>query len=286
MARHLKGEDRERFATANRTIETCAEFLSDPRINTATKGLADRALYLLSLLYVPNNSGDVYQVNGTEMDGYGIPYIIVQSGEKPKVHRKPKYSLHPLQYDGLYTSMSTIEQQQLTTTQFEKRLDLLRESYKDAYGDTIHLGKISSKWDAFVASHSSVIGLDQGENTENKTYSLRTNPIVVGNIKHLPSDEGSVLFHEVVHVNQDLLGKLFLDKSRELRDEKYRCELEAYWAQATALGIYLDMPITVNNEFNSFGVEAARQEVNTDEDPFRVSRALHNAVKRNGSILR
>lgn len=286
MARYLKGEDRERFALANHTIETCAEFLSDPRINVATKGLADRALYLLSLLYVPNNSDNVYQVTGKEQDGNGIPFIIASPGEKPKVHRNSKYTLHPLQHDGLYASMNTIEQKQLTTKQFEKRLDLIRESYDDAYGNKINLGTVSTKWDAFVASYSSAIGLDQGKKTKTKAYLLQTNPIIVGNIESLPSDEGSVLFHEIVHVNQNLSGKLFLDKSRELKDEKYRCELEAYWAQATALEIYLDIPVVANSEFNSFGVESARREINTGEDPFRVSRALLEAIKRNGSILR
>jgi len=282
----LEEDTRKRFAIANATIETCAEFLSNPETHKATNGLSERALYLLSLLYIPNNIEGVYDLSQKGVGEERIPYIITHPKEKIRVHRKIKHALHPFQYEGLYGSMCDIEQQELTEAKFEKRLKYIRKSYKDEHGEDFKLKALASlNADASVNSPASAIGLGP-KGTKPKTYILRGSPIIVGDEMALSEGEGSVLFHEMVHVDQDLSGRLFLEGSKELKDEKYTSELKAYRAQAVALSIHLGVSINGDSEYNSFGVEAARRTVNSDDDPFRVSKKLFKAIERNGSRLR
>lgn len=287
MVRHLEGDVKKQFAVAEKTIEACAEFLSDPRIHQATRGLSERALFLLTQLYVPNNVDGVYDLSDKKATEGGIPYIIAKPNEKIRARRKADHIIHPLQRDGLRESMCDIEQQELTDAQFEKRLRLIRKSYKEEHGDAFKLKKLARlNADAYVHAPAGAIGLSPRK-VKPKTYLLRTSPVVVADGNALMDDIGtSLLFHEIVHVNQDLSGRLFREKNKVLEDEKYACELEAYWAQATALEIHMGTPLDGASDYNCFGVEAARREVNDESDPFRVSKALLNAVKKNGSRLR
>jgi hypothetical protein len=252
-----------------------------------TNGLSERALQLLGLLYVPNYDEGVYRITGDEKGGEGIPYILAGIGERARVYRKAKYTFHTAQYENMRASMSTIEEKELTDGQFEKRLALLRESFKDAYGNSMKLSKMSASWDAYVYGPVAAIGLGPKKSTA-KEYKVRSNPIVVGNAVTLSQDEGSILFHELIHVNQDISGRLFLDKSKELKDDKYKCELEAYWAQACALEVYFNTTAEDNlQEWNTFGIEAVRRRINTDpNDPFNVSKMLLKSIKEAGGALR
>lgn len=287
MARHLEGDIRGKFADANGVIEKCADFLSDSRVQKATNGLAERALGLLPLLYVPNKTEDTYRISGRKFDGQGIPLILTEPYEKVQVRRNPSQILHPRQRDGLKIAFEEVEQDVLTDSQFNSRFEELQTTFIDKHGVTQKIPKAVLRRDAYTYSPFTWICLWLDMDTSN-AYLAHTSPIVTGRTAKLKKDNGSLLFHELIHVYQALEGKLLLDQSDEMDFYKYACELEAYSGQASGLEAYTGIRIDGDNphNWNSYSIERRRRQINRDpDDPFNVSRALLRAIELDDSRL-
>lgn len=299
MARHLEGTIKRKFAEADTIIQTCADFLSDSEVQRATSGLAKRALDLLDLLYVPNLKDEAYHVSGKKYGGEGIPFIITDRQEDIRVHRSPAHAIHPLQYEGLRDSFQEVERQQLSETQLGMRLKELRESYTSKHGGKQRIPKKILKREAYVYSPMAWISLcppvdpaaeldPQELMNSMKVYLTHTSPVVIGKSKSMLANQGDLLFHELIHVDQSLAGKLFLHGSKEEHENKCRSELEAYSNQAAALESSTGIKIAEGNphNWNCYSVEAMRRNVNNmSDDPYEVSKALLKAVKREGARL-
>ena len=299
MARHLEGTIKRKFAEADTIIQTCADFLSDSEVQKATSGLAKRALDLLNLLYVPNLKDGAYYVSGKKYGGEAIPFIITDQQEDVRVHRSSAHAIHPLQYEGLRDSFQEVEGQQISETQLLKRVNELRESYLSRHDDVKRIPKKILKREAYVYSPMAWISLcppvdpladldPQELMNSMKVYLTHTSPVVIGKSTSMLANKGDLLFHELVHVDQSLAGKLFLHGSKEERENKCRSELEAYSNQAAALESSTGIKIADGNphNWNCYSVEVMRRSINSmSDDPYEVSKALLKAVKREGARL-
>lgn len=287
MARRLEDETKRQFAETDKVLQTCADFLSHPDVHRVTNGLAKRALSLLTLLYVPNHIDGTYHITGKEHDGHGIPIILTRGNKRVQIQRDIQHSIHPEQIMKLESAFQTVEKQSLSTDDFELRLNVLRTFHNEEYGETQLVHEELAVYDACVYAPTALIGLGTTHD-DVETYFTYTSPVVIGKSDLLVDDDGDILFHELVHVHQSLAGELTMSDSKKARDARPRAELEAYWAQASALEVHTGLTVEGDNpyDWNCYGVESVRREFNgKGKDPFKITRALLRAVERNGSKL-
>ena len=287
MKRHTRNEQHQQFAETERVIETCIEFLSDDQVKKVSLGLAECALELLDLLYVPNQVDGVYRITNDVHGGKGIPFVMAPKGERIRIQRNIEHALHPFQLQRLHESFEKIERQSLTNEHLSVRIDVLRESHGEEFGDIQVIHDDLAEYDACVYAPTTVIGLGGTIDTVD-TYATHTSPVIVGRREKLLVDEGDMLYHEIIHGYQSLQGNLVQDGSKYARDARPRAELEAYWGQALALeartGIRIDEEKPHN--WNCYGVESVRRHINHGKkDPFKVTKKLLQAIERDGSRL-
>lgn len=285
MARRLEEYIQRQYADSDKILQTCADFLSSTDVQRVTNGLAERALNLLSFVYIPNYRYGAYQLSEQQYDGQGIPFILTRGKKKVQIQRNAEHAIHPEQVAKLCESFQTVEKQSITPDDLGLRLDVLRMFHEQEYGEKQLVHDDLAGYDACVYAPTALIGL--GTTLDDvETYFTYTNPIVVGRSEVLLDDEGDILFHELVHVHQSLAGELVKSSSKKARESRPRAELEAYWAQASALEARTGINVDKEHDWNCYGIEAARREINKNaRDPFKISRALLRAIEQNGSRL-
>lgn len=290
MARYIEGKSRERFKIANQSIETCAELLSRTDVQAATKGLAEQAFKLLDLLYVPNEHDGAFDLTRVTGDPEKVPYIPVFTNEEPRIQLQLDQIIHPRQRDAIRNKVNEIEQKDLADSdaEFHQIVTWIAESVYEKRQKPFSVLKYVNKNDANVLRFKGAIGLEDALlSGEVKQYVVETSPIVFAKVKSLKTDEGALLFHEMVHVAQALQGTIFMPgKANRVRLK--RDELEAYFAGATAEELYHGVTAEENpNKWNTLGIEAIRRRINADkDDPFHVSKKLINEIKAAGLSLR
>lgn len=287
MARLLDEDTRRRLSIANNAIETCGSLLERTDVQRATMGLAQHALDALNLLYVPNYTNGMYVYSDSENHKDGIPFIIMDRGERVKVKNSIQHVVHPKQRESILHTVNTVENKNLINEndEFNKIIQWISESYIEMHGEVMRTPRSFHDYAAVVYKLNSLIGLEPPMKKP-VTYNVETWPILFAETESIQDDEGALLFHELIHVNQALQGSVYKNnKQRKLME--VRNELEAYFGEAAAEEIYHGISADENpHNWNSLGVESVRRRINIDnDDRFHVSKALLAALKAEGRFI-
>ena len=163
----------------------------------------------------------------------------------------------------------------MTDETFAKMKDWIAEVCTEMNGNIVSLDTGIMNAYAFVFLEATAIGIDRKIGHKPTTYGVEARPIIIGDSNFLQKHEArSNLYHELIHVQQFLEGKqsVYYPGVNRIWTTRRR-EIEAYSHQAIAEEAYYGVAIEENPyHWNSMAVEAIRRKLNTDRDPYRVSK--------------
>jgi hypothetical protein len=212
------GMDKRR-AIANLHIQACADTLTNPNVAKALGDYSDRLIQILEWLYVPNMRDGVYEAPRRFRDSPRIPLVIVGPGEEVAYRTDNLLSMHPEQRSNLKSALEFYDRYD-ESMDIDGMVEVVTQSALKKAGEVKTLE--GSYLDTAMARVHPEYGKLHLPDLDNDYMWVATRPMIVMSAIAL-LDEGTVLAHENVHVDQFLDDTLIYDSQN---NETTRVELE------------------------------------------------------------